>query len=224
MAINGFKLYLSSTIGKKQIVGITGLGVSFFTLIHMSGNLLLFAGAEIYNKYSHNLVSNPMIYIAEAGLLLAFLTHVFFTVQLTMANRAAKGMSPSQGTNKAKGVSFAAKTAILSGLLLLAFLILHLITFKFGDYYEATYGGVVIRDIYRVALEKFQSPYYVGWYILCLLLLGLHLSHGISASFQSLGISNVRNGTLKKIGWAFAILITAGFITQPLYFYFGGGR
>jgi succinate dehydrogenase / fumarate reductase cytochrome b subunit len=106
----------------------------------------------------------------------------------------------------------------------LVFTILHLITFKWGAYYQATYGGVEMRDLYRLVLEKFSEPLYVGWYIFALLVLFVHMSHGFSAAFQSLGFIGVRNPGLKRTGIAFAILITAGFISQPVYLFLTGGK
>lgn len=221
----GWKRFFTTSVGKKQIVGITGLGISLFTLTHMAGNLLLFVGPEAYNTYSHKLVTNPLLPVAELGLVVMFLLHVYYTVQLTLANRAARGAGNSmQPTNKSKGGSLAVRTAILSGLLLLAFVVLHLITFKWGTYYETQYGGVTMRDIYKLVAEKFHEPGYVAWYEFCLLLLGLHLSHGVAATFQSLGIANVRRTPVRRLGLLFAIVVAGGFIAQPLYFILGGGN
>ncbi|MEN9723748.1 MAG: hypothetical protein RJB38_1734, partial [Pseudomonadota bacterium] len=180
-----WKAYLGSSIGKKKLVGLTGLAISFFTLAHMAGNLLLFVGPDAYNLYSHKLVSNPAIYVAEAGLVAFFLIHIGLTIQLTMANRAARPVGYAHSGMGVKKTSFAAKTAILSGLLLLSFVVLHLITFKYGPVYTTMVDGVEMRDIYTLVVEKFQQPGYVAWYFLSLVILGLHLSHGVKASFQS---------------------------------------
>jgi succinate dehydrogenase / fumarate reductase cytochrome b subunit len=217
-----WKAYLGSSIGKKKLVGLTGLGISFFTLTHMAGNLLLFVSAEAYNSYSHKLVTNPAIYLAEAGLVAFFLIHIGLTIQLTRANRAARPQGYLQAGSGLKRTSFAAKTAILSGLLLLVFVVLHLETFKYGPIYTVTYNGVEMRDIYRLVIEKFHDGGYVAWYLLSLLILGMHLSHGFKASFQSLGVFASNHPNLSKLGWAFAILVAGGFITQPLAIYFFG--
>jgi succinate dehydrogenase / fumarate reductase cytochrome b subunit len=221
--MTGISAYLRSSIGKKKLVGLSGLGIVGFTLMHMSGNLLLFVGPDAYNKYSHALVSNPLIYLAEAGLVAIFVLHIALTIQLTMANRAARPVGYGLGATGPKRTSFAAKTAILSGLLMLAFVVLHLWTFKYGEFYSTTVDGVEMRDIYRLVFEKFQEPLYVGWYLLCLMLLGMHLSHGVSASFQSLGVFASNHPVLKKIGLAAAVIIAGGFIAQPLYIFLGFG-
>ncbi|MBI3542089.1 MAG: succinate dehydrogenase cytochrome b subunit [Deltaproteobacteria bacterium] len=215
--------FLRTTIGKKMLVGLSGLGFAFFLLTHMAGNLLLLVGPEAYNEYSYKLTSTKLIYLAEAGLVLMFALHVFLTIQLTAANRAARKTPYERGAGGPKRTSFVAKTLILSGLVLLVFTILHLITFKYGTVYTVTYGTTEMRDLYTLVVEKFREPGYVAWYVFAMLILGAHLSHGVSASLQSLGLTTVRNCTAKKIGWAFAALVTIGFIIQPLYLFFSGG-
>lgn len=222
MAMASWKAYLGSSIGKKKIVGITGLAISFFTLAHMSGNLLLFVGPEAYNTYGHKLITNPLIEVAENGLVVFFLTHVFFTIQLVLANRRARPVGYQKSAFGVKQTSFAAKTAILSGLLLFAFVVLHLKTFKFGPVYTVSYNGIEMRDLYTLVVESFRNPGYVAWYILSLLLLGMHLAHGFKASFQSLGVFASNHPCVRWIGWGFAVLVAGGFISQPLAIYFFG--
>jgi succinate dehydrogenase / fumarate reductase cytochrome b subunit len=221
--MSGFCAYLGSSIGKKKLVGLTGLALAGFTLAHMSGNLLLFVGPDAYNRYGHALVSTPLIYVAEAVLVLAFLTHIGLTVSLAMANRAARPVSYAMAATGPKKTSFAARTAILSGLLLLAFVVLHLWTFKYGEVYLTVVDGVEMRDLHRLVVEKFREPLYVGWYLFCLVLLGMHLSHGISASFQSLGLFAANHPTLRKLGLAAAAVIAGGFFIQPLFIFLGFG-
>jgi succinate dehydrogenase / fumarate reductase cytochrome b subunit len=219
----GWKRFVSTTVGNKLIVGITGLGISLFVLIHMAGNCFLLVSPQAYNEYSYHLVSNPLLPVAEIGLLLCFLLHIFFTLRLARANARARPIGNYQVPAGPKSGSFAVRTMALSGLLLLAFLILHLITFKWGAYYAVQYNGVEMRDLYRLVSEKFHEPGYVAWYVLCLCLLGMHLSHGFAATFQSLGIARVRNCSLRLVGWVFAAVVALGFISQPLFFILGGG-
>ena len=103
---NGF-CFFRSTIGKKMLVGLSGLGLAGFVLMHMAGNLLLFAGPEAYNKYSHKLTSTPLIYVAEAGLVFFFVMHIMLTIQLTLANRAARRSvtAPAPRRRSARGSS-----------------------------------------------------------------------------------------------------------------------
>jgi succinate dehydrogenase / fumarate reductase cytochrome b subunit len=164
------------------------------------------------------MVNNPLIYVAEAGLLLMFLVHVALATQLALENRRAAaadgGCLKSRGE---KSPRFGSRSMILTGLLTFVFVVLHLITFKFGTHYEVTYDGVVVRDLHRLVLEKFNQPIYTAWYLFALVVLGVHLSHGVSSFFQTLGLGSVRNKNLKKIGYAFAVLVAGGFISQPIY-------
>ena len=213
--------YLSSTIGRKQTLGIAGLGLSVFVLTHMLGNLLIFVSPEAYNQYGHALTSNPLIYAAEAGLLGIFVLHVINAIYLKFKAKFAREQSYDVTLNGEKAVSFASKTMIHTGMIILIFVVLHLITFKFGTLYTATYDGQEIRDLHRLVIEVFQSPFYVAWYILSLLALGVHLSHGVGSAFKTLGFNHPRyNPAIEKISIAYGVLIALGFISQPVYVFF----
>jgi succinate dehydrogenase / fumarate reductase cytochrome b subunit len=213
--------YLTSSIGRKQLMGLSGLGLSLFVLTHMAGNMLIFVGPDAYNSYSHALITNKLIYVAEAGLVFLFLLHAITATWLTIENRRARPQGYYQGTNGAKAVCPASKTMAYQGVIILVFTILHLITFKYGTMYETTVNGVVMRDLHRLVLEVFHKPGYVAWYVVALIALGFHLSHGFASSFQSLGFNHTRyTPWLKCAGRAYAFIVMAGFLAQPLYVYF----
>ncbi|MEC9283895.1 MAG: succinate dehydrogenase cytochrome b subunit [Bdellovibrionota bacterium] len=213
--------YLTSTIGRKQTMGIAGLGLSVFVLTHMLGNLLIFKGPQAYNEYAHALVSNPAIYLAEAGLLGIFVLHAINAIGLKIRNSGARTRSYAQTVNGEKAVSFASKTMIHTGMVILIFTILHLITFKFGTLYTATYGDSEIRDLHRLVIEVFQSPIYVAWYILSLIALGVHLSHGVASAFKTLGFNHPRyNCGIETFSLIYGWIIALGFISQPVYVFF----
>ena len=213
--------FLGSTVGKKYLMGATGLIWAGFVLAHMAGNLLIFVSHDAYNAYGHALTSGNIIYVAEAVLVVAFLVHVYTAISLTITNRTAKEQKYAVAAKGTKKVSLASRTMAIQGTLILAFLIYHLITFKYGVYYETTVNGVVMRDLARLMAEVFQSTAYVAWYVVCLVLLGFHLSHGIGSSFQSLGLmeGSYRN-TWKKLSFGYATIVALGFIAQPLYLFF----
>lgn len=213
--------FASSSIGKKYLMGITGLGLSVFVLIHMLGNCLIFLGSDAYNTYSHAIISSKaLLYGAEAGLILFFLVHIFLAISLTRANRAARPERYALTTHGKKGVSLASRTMIHHGMVILVFTILHLITFKYGPYYETTVNDVVMRDLFRLMAEVFQNPGYVAWYVVALFFLGFHLSHGVQSSLQSLGLNHPRyTPMVKKVGAIFAWGVAIGFISQPLYLF-----
>ncbi len=216
---------LRTTIFRKQIVAVSGLMISGFVLIHMAGNCLMFLGPQVYNFYGHQITSGPIYYPIEIVLLLAFLTHIGTAILITRDNRKANVSTPgAMRTGGEKKARFGSQSMIYTGLLILVFLILHLITFRFGTYYEATYNGVIVRDLYRLMIEKFNEPLYTGWYLFSMVLLGIHLSHGFSALFQTFGFASVKNCTVKKIGWIFALLVAGGFSAQPIYAIWVAGR
>lgn len=210
--------YLMSSIGRKQIMGVTGLAWSLFVLSHMVGNLLIFAGPDAYNKYSHAIISNPLLYVAEAGLVITLLLHVVNGVQLTIKNRWARPEKYAMATSGAKSARFQSKWMAFHGSLILVFIILHLITFKYGTYYSTTVDGVEMRDLHRLVIEVFQSPGYVIWYAIALLFVGLHLSHGFYSAFSSLGVYHPKvNSLLSRFGYVYAAVVALGFIAPPLY-------
>lgn len=213
--------FLGSTVGKKYLMGITGLVWAGFVLAHMTGNLLIFVSSDAYNAYGHALTSGNIIYIAETVLVLALLVHISTAIYLTLENRKAKGQGYAVCAAGKKKVSLASRTMAAQGLMVLVFIILHIINFKYGSYYETTVNGVVMRDLARLISEAFQQPTYVVWYVVCLVLLGFHLCHGVGSTFQSLGLME---GTYRrlwtKLSFGYAIVVALGFISQPIYIFF----
>ncbi len=210
--------FLGSTVGKKYLMGITGLIWAGFVLAHMAGNLLIFVSHDAYNSYGHALTSGNIIYVAEVVLVLALIVHVYTAVSLTSSNRASKEQKYAVAASGKKRVSLASRTMAVQGSLILVFIILHLITFKYGAHYTTTVHGVEMRDLAKLMLEVFQSPGYVAWYIVCLILLGFHLSHGVGSTFQSLGLmEGTYRNTWKKLSYTYAVIVALGFIAQPIY-------
>lgn len=210
---------LSSSIGKKYVMGLAGAGWTLFVAGHMAGNLLIFAGPEAFNKYGHAIVSNKaLLYGTEAFLIICLLLHVGLGIVLTLENKKAKPQKYATGATPAKKSSFASKTMAVHGSLILAFIIYHIMTFKYGPVYWVEYDGVRMRDLFTLVIEVFNQPAYVVGYLGCLALLGLHLSHGVSSIFQSLGLNHPHyTPTIKKAGWAYALVVAGGFMAQPIY-------
>jgi len=212
---------LKSSIVKKFIMGLTGLGLVGFVFGHMTGNFLIFKGAEAYNTYGYFLTSNPAYPLIAWGLVGCVALHVLMGILLAKENNAAKGGRYAVAPNKDKESSFASNTMAYTGILILFFISSHLYGMKYGTYYEVTYDGVVMRDLHRLVVEIFQSPLNVFWYVVSLVFLGIHLSHGTSSIFQSLGFNHPRyTPAIKCIGVVYAVVVALGFISQPLYVYF----
>jgi succinate dehydrogenase / fumarate reductase, cytochrome b subunit len=216
--------FLLSSIGKKYLMGLTGLIWAGFVLTHMAGNLLILVSADAYNKYGHGIVTSGILIPAEIVLVLAFITHVLMAVLLTIENRQARGSRYAVAPKGDKGGSLASRTMAMQGSLVLVFVILHLITFKYGTYYETTVGGVTMRDLHRLIVEVFHNPIYVGWYVVALIILGFHLRHGVGSIFQSFGLKNDHYAPLiQKIAIAYGVIVTIGFLSQPFYVFFIAG-
>jgi len=106
----------------------------------------------------------------------------------------------------------------LQGSLILTFIITHLATFKYGTVYETVVNGVPMRDLHRLIVELFQQPSYVVWYVIALIILMFHLSHGAHSIFQSFGfLERKMIKGVRKFAWAYAIIVAVGFLSQPLY-------
>jgi succinate dehydrogenase / fumarate reductase cytochrome b subunit len=212
--------YLKSSIFKKFVMGLTGLGLAAFVFVHMAGNLLIFVSAEAYNTYGHKIVSNPLYPLISWGLVAMMLAHAFMGILLSAENNKAKSSRYAVAPAASKDSSVASKTMIFSGSILLVFIITHLVGFKYGNYYEVTYHGVVMRDLFRLILEVFKNPVAVVWYIVALIVLCVHLRHGVASCFQSLGFNHPRyTPWVQKIGILYAVVVAFGFISQPLYVY-----
>lgn len=215
--------YFKSSVGKKQLMGLMGLFLSLFLVVHLLGNISMLVSPEAFNTYAHKLTSLPIIYIAEAGLLLIFLIHVGLGIRLTIENREARPEKYYTRTTTGKGATFASSTMPYTGILILIFLVTHLVNFKFGTYYSVNYGGTEMRDLHRLMLEFYQSPFNIFIYIAAMVMVGLHLSHGIWSLFQTFGFNLPKyDGLLRIISKSVAALITLGFCLFPLWAFFNG--
>lgn len=213
--------YFSSTIGRKQLTAVAGIGLCLFVLSHVIGNCLLFVSPEAYNLYSHALISNPLIYVAEIGLVAIFVLHSIVGVMVSIRNRQAREVGYSVAASGPKRTSLTSKTLAWQGVVLFLFVILHLLTFKFGTVYMTSYDGVEVRDLFRLVVEVFQSPVYVVGYVASVTILAFHLAHGLGSSFQTLGLNHPKfNPAIRKISVVYGLLIGLGFAAQPLYMFF----
>jgi succinate dehydrogenase / fumarate reductase cytochrome b subunit len=219
---------LKSSVTRKILAGITGLGLFVFIIEHLLGNLLLLKKDPApYNQYAHNLFNlGWLLIVLEVGLLALFAIHIFNTLSIRLSRKKARpiayhktGRAGEPGRKTLPALYMA-----VTGSLLLVFVLLHLKTFKYGPWYTMTVNGVEMRDLHRLVTEVFHKPGYVFWYVLAMGFLGFHLSYGFWSAFQSLGLFHPRlTPALYKIGYVLAILITLGFISIPIWIYFTGG-
>ena len=208
-----------SSVGMKILIGVTGLALVLYLIVHIAGNLMVFGGPSLFNKYAYTLEGNPLIPVIEIGLLLIFLVHVYKTVTMFLSNQQAR---PTRYAMKKRAdytsrKSFASSTMIFTGLWLLIFIIIHVKAFRYGTEYPWAEGG---RDLYRLEIENFANPLIVVFYVLSMLVVGSHLWHGASSAFQSLGLDNPRwTPRIRATGKVLAVVITGGFITIAIWAY-----
>lgn len=211
-----------SSVATKILIGVTGVALVIYLIIHVLGNLLVFLGPEFFNKYAYILEDNPLLPIVEIGLLLVFVVHIYKTVTMYLGNRRARpaGYVEKRNAGRPSRKSVASATMIFSGLWLLLFLIVHVKTFRFGVDPEWPAGG---RDLYRLEMETFHNPLTVAFYIVSMIVVGSHLWHGVSSAFQSLGADKpVWTRIILPGGKALAVLIASAFIVIVMWAHFAG--
>jgi succinate dehydrogenase cytochrome b subunit len=213
---------LSSSIGTKLLIGFTGLLLVAYMVLHVVGNTLIFLGRDTFNEYSHALVANPLIVPIEIGLLLVFVVHVIKAITMWRHNRRARPVpyEKKERAGRASRKGIASSTMIASGLFALLFVIVHVKQFKFGTFYLAL-GSDSVRDLYRTEIDVFRNPLWVIFYVIGTLLVGLHMSHGVSSAFQSLGLDHPRySGRLVTGGILLAVLVAGGLAIIPVWAFF----
>jgi succinate dehydrogenase / fumarate reductase, cytochrome b subunit len=208
---------LDSSVATKLLIGITGLALFLYLIIHVAGNLLVFFGPAFFNRYAYTLESNPLLPIIEIGLLLIFVIHIYKTVRMFLGNQQARPvryeMKKRAGPPSRK--TFASSTMIFSGLWLVLFLLIHVKAFRYGVEYEWPAGG---RDLYRLEMDNFRSPLMAWFHVLSMLVIGSHLWHGISSGFQSVGADKPAwTRIILPAGKIIAVLISSAFIVIALW-------
>jgi succinate dehydrogenase / fumarate reductase, cytochrome b subunit len=219
--------FIETTVGRKIIMGLTGLFLCSFLVIHLAGNmsLLLNDGGRAFNEYTLFMTSNWMIRSVEILLVAGFAAHIWLALKLTRKNIGARPVKYSvSGVNET--ASIYSRNMGITGTIILIFLILHLKTFwytyKFGDIPLATYDdGVILKDMYIVVKVVFQEWWYSLIYVVSMVLLAGHLNHGFQSAFRSLGLNNKSYApSITMVGTAFAIVMAVGFALFPILFFF----
>ena len=217
--MNGTSRALGSSIGRKLIVAVTGVLLVGFLLAHLAGNLQVFAGQDRLNAYAEGLRHlGPLLWVARIGLLAIALLHVVLTLQLSAENRAARG-SPYAAAGSVQ-TRASTRSMLLTGLMLLLFVLYHLAHFTWRlvhPEYSQRLDGAGRPDVYSMLVGSFSQPLIAVPYVAAMVLLGLHLSHGVSSFFQTLGWRHPRREKLlARLGPAVGTLIAAGYIAIPL--------
>jgi len=206
---------ISSPVGAKVIMAITGLALMGFVVVHLAGNLLIYAGAEAINAYAENLRNlGALLWAARIGLLVAFVVHVGMAIKLTLGNRAARPVGYQY--NATVQASLASRLMPQTGFVILAFVVYHLAHFTLR-LTDTSYQELGPFDVYAMVIRGFSDPIVASTYIIAMLALGMHLFHGASSVWQSMGISHPRYmKILRMIGPVAGIGLAAGNISIPV--------
>jgi succinate dehydrogenase / fumarate reductase cytochrome b subunit len=213
-----------SSVGQKFIMGLTGLVLFGFVAGHLVGNLQVFLGPEPLNRYGAFLQSSQeLLWIVRSGLIACVVLHVLTAVRLSAANKAARPVG-YEGASAPVAASYASRTMLMSGLIIAAFIVYHLLHYtavvKGINFAEQDFGSFHDEkgrhDVYRMLIVGFQQPIVALFYVVAMGLLCLHLSHGVEAMFQSLGVRVGFCPCLPKClaKWG-AVLIFLGYASIP---------
>jgi succinate dehydrogenase / fumarate reductase cytochrome b subunit len=213
------QVLITSSIGKKILMAVTGF-VSFGYIVgHMAGNLQIFAGPEKINNYAEFLHSlGPILWVIRLILLAFFVLHIWLGIQLKLENMAARPVSYAKKVSQKSTLS--ARTMWLTGLMVFAFFVYHILQFtaRVTDPRFLNLTDAAGRyDVYSMVILGFKNPAVSIFYIIAVGLLCYHLSHGIASMFQSIGWNDERyDKKLKALGTIVAILLFLGYISIPI--------
>jgi succinate dehydrogenase / fumarate reductase cytochrome b subunit len=209
---------LDTSLGRKLVVALTGLLLLGFVVAHLLGNLQVFLGQEAVNAYALTLKElGPALWVMRFGLIATALVHVILSAQLAAANRAARPVR-YRGSGNVQ-ITPAARGMLLTGLVILAFVAYHLAHFTWGLTHPEHYAlrdAEGRQDVYSMIILGFRQPLVCGLYMAAVLLLGLHLVHGVSSVFQTLGWNHPRcESLLSAVGPVLGTLIALGYVSIP---------
>lgn len=217
---------LSNSIGRKVAMALSAFFLMFFLLQHLAINILSVFSPETFNVVSHFMGTNPLVqFVLQPVLIFAVVFHFIMGFILELRNNKANGKSYAKN-NGAANSSWMSRNMIWSGVTILAFIVLHFIDFWFpeintkfiqGDW-SGTIEGVEGYRYYEELVHKFANPARVVAYVFAFIFLGLHLAHGFTSAFQSVGAASLRK-KLELVGKGYSILIPLGFIMIALFHY-----
>jgi succinate dehydrogenase / fumarate reductase, cytochrome b subunit len=215
--------FISSSVGTKVIIALSGLALVGYLVLHLAGNLFIFLGPASLNGWGHTLISNPLVIPAEIGLAIIFLIHVTKSVLMWWENRRARpvGYDEKRWAGHTSRKTFSSTTMIWTGLVIFTFVVIHVAAFKYGAFYEPPEFEPGVRDLYQLVVGTFLNPGWALFYVAVIALVGLHLWHAVSSAFQSLGADGPRfTPFILRAGIIVALGLGAGFAFIPIWVYF----
>lgn len=224
---NWFTRTFGSSIGKKLLMAGTGLFLTTFLVVHLSGNLQLLKDDQgrAFNIYSDFMSNNGFIHFVSYGLYFFILLHTVVAIVLTMENKKTRPVSYSVANNQS---SWAKRSMGLLGSIILFFIIFHMKDFwakyKMGwipyDFEIVNYDGKDYRDVYKLVFEEFHEMSHLVVYLVSMIVLAFHLNHGFASAFQTFGINHKKyTPAIQCLGWAFSIIVPGMFAFLTIFVY-----
>lgn len=210
---------LSSSLGKKIIMAVTGILLLLFLIVHLFNNLLLFLGPEIFNENVARLEAiKPAVRVVELVLLAIFIFHIYNALKLYFENKKANPQKYAVDASKDNS-TFYSRFMTVSGIIILIFLVVHLGTFWL-EYNFGAHPNDGSLPFYSIVADAFANPFISLLYIVAMIILGFHLNHAFQSAFQTLGWEHKKyTPMIKKLGSVISIIITLGFVSIPVFFY-----
>jgi len=222
--MNWFTRLLSSTLGRKLFMALTGLFLILFLIVHLIGNLQLLKtdGGRAFNVYAQFMTSNPVIVTISVVNYACIIVHIVWAALLTARNRAARGKERYAVVKNSS--PWTSRNMGILGTLILIFLVIHLKGFwwemHYGGIPHANYDGEDVKDLYAVVDLAYTNIWYVSVYVFSMAILAFHLWHGFASSFQTLGLNHLKyNPLIKFVGQTFAIIVPALFALIPVWMF-----
>jgi len=215
--------HLKSSIGKKQVVAVTGLCLILFLIGHLLGNLFIYAGPEAFNHYAEKLANlRPGLFLIEAGLAYIFFVHIFFTFLVVIDNYRSRPIRYAVYQSSERR-SLATRLMPFTGMIILGFVIWHLLDFTFVDpVVRAARSLIYGRDfgVYGVVFNAFTNPIHSVLYVIAMIAVGFHLSHAIQSVAQTFGCNRFGAGRIKNLSNMVGAVIAIAFSSIPIFILF----
>ena len=220
-----FKQMFTSSVGKKLVMGFTGIFLILFLIVHAGLNATIWAndGGLMFNKAGHFMGSNAVPRILEIGLFLGIFLHIYQGYLLTLENKSKRAVG--YAVSYEKGSKWYSRSMAILGTILLMFFVIHWKHFwipsRITGVAEMDLGnGFIVHNLYAVMQDTFQNVWVVLFYVISCISLGYHLAHGFQSAFKTIGVHNKRYHTMiSSIGLGFAIIIPLAFALMPISFY-----
>ena len=211
MDITFIKRLITTSIGRKAVMAVSGLLLGGFVLVHLGENMLLFKGEAAYNGWVDMLLSNPVTPLLEIGLLFIFIAHIITGVWVRIEDflNAPTGYEARKWQG---GRTIGSATMLYTAAAILAYLAYHMLTFRFVDH---------SMGFYQMVTYAFRDPVFVAIYVAGAVALALHLSHGMQSAFQTLGLNHPKYTPFIKIGGLLVAVSMTGFALISVYYLLG---